>query len=292
MDDGDYYRVRVDDTSLEQPPVSGWSLARDGKAPPPVVTFHAVADQLARGNLYAIRQAGGIPPLVELVKSGSDAQKEKAAGALENLADNNANRDAIREEGGIPPLVALVRSGSPAQKKKAAGALERLADNEQNRIEIPVSCAGADIMHGNNTSYWRQHEACAESVFGEVAHCVFVCWFQIIVSATLPRGTYEVSWCVRSAGNWGNEAFSFSLRPAEESVLDAAATVCSPDAAMHPDEIQEALVESGTTGWSLLRVGTVEVRALTADVQAKIWKHSGSWVGPLSFDYVHFLRVS
>jgi len=134
--------------------LTGWLTAQKREA---AGTLERLADNAL--NRYAIREAGGIPPLVELVKSGSDAEKVKAAGALRNLADNNANRDAIREEGGIPPLVALVRSGSPAQKKKAAGALERLADNEQNRIEIPVSCAGADIMHGNNTSYWRQHEA-------------------------------------------------------------------------------------------------------------------------------------
>ena len=36
-----------------------------------------------------IADAGGITPLIDLVKDGTDKQKEYAAGALMNLARNN-----------------------------------------------------------------------------------------------------------------------------------------------------------------------------------------------------------
>jgi len=48
-----------------------------------------------------IAQAGAIAPLVTLVQSGTAGQKEHAAGALRNLADNNAeNQVSIAQVGG------------------------------------------------------------------------------------------------------------------------------------------------------------------------------------------------
>ena len=44
---------------------------------------------------------------VEQLRSGGGRQKEQAAAALWNLADNDDNRVAIAKAGGIPPLVAL-----------------------------------------------------------------------------------------------------------------------------------------------------------------------------------------
>ena len=80
-------------------------------------------------NEIAIAKAGGIPPLVALVRDGNDAQKLYAAGALRNLAANADNQIAIAQAGGIPPLVVLVRDGNDAQKSNAAGALQKLAES-------------------------------------------------------------------------------------------------------------------------------------------------------------------
>ena len=68
-------------------------------------------------NRIPITKAGGIPPLVELVRDGNDKQKQNAAGALKSLAENAKNREAITK-----PLVgeALVRDGNVTQKKRAA----------------------------------------------------------------------------------------------------------------------------------------------------------------------------
>ena len=75
-----------------------------------------------------IADAGGITPLIDLVKDGTDEQKEYAAGALMNLAWNNdTNRKLIADAGGITPLIDLVKDGTDKQKEYAAGALMNLA---------------------------------------------------------------------------------------------------------------------------------------------------------------------
>ena len=79
-----------------------------------------------------IVEAGGIPPLVELLRDGSAKAKKEAAWALGNLACNGVNVILIAEAGGIPPLIKLVRDGSADAKRAAAGALCNLARNNHN----------------------------------------------------------------------------------------------------------------------------------------------------------------
>ena len=88
-------------------------------------------------NRILIAEAGGIPPLVALLRDGSAEAKRQAARALWSLARNNAaNAVAIAEAGGIPPLVELLRDGSA----EATWALERIArDNDANAVAIAVT---------------------------------------------------------------------------------------------------------------------------------------------------------
>ena len=63
-------------------------------------------------NQAAIREAGGIPPLVALLTQGPNGGSA-AVEALRNLAYNNpANQAAIVAAGAVGPLVALVRVGA------------------------------------------------------------------------------------------------------------------------------------------------------------------------------------
>ena len=56
--------------------------------------------KLAKKAALEIAAAGGIEPVVALAASGTDAQKEQAAGALNNLAAKNAgNKKAIAAAG-------------------------------------------------------------------------------------------------------------------------------------------------------------------------------------------------
>jgi hypothetical protein len=79
-------------------------------------------------------------PLVTLVQSGTDGQKEQGAGALWNLSFNAENQIAIAQAGGIATLVTLVQSGTDGQKEHAAGALWNcywnLSHNDENKVAI------------------------------------------------------------------------------------------------------------------------------------------------------------
>ena len=87
-------------------------------------------------------EAGGIPPIVELLRDGSADAKQQAARAIGHLAFGNAaaNKVAIAEHGGIPPLVELLRDGSADAKQHAANALWYLAStNDANAVEIAAA---------------------------------------------------------------------------------------------------------------------------------------------------------
>ena len=87
-----------------------------------------------------IGEAGGIPPLVALVRDGNDWQKESAAAVLRKLTHacdvECFIKIRIAKAGGIPPLVALVRDGNDEQKESAAGALQLLARRADNQLLI------------------------------------------------------------------------------------------------------------------------------------------------------------
>ena len=87
-------------------------------------------------NRVPTREAGGIPPLVALISTGTDGQKHNAAGALWNLAEDASNTVPIREAGGIPPLVALISVGTDGQKHNDAGALWQLVVDATNSVPI------------------------------------------------------------------------------------------------------------------------------------------------------------
>jgi hypothetical protein len=81
---------------------------------------------------------------VTLVQSGTDGQKEYAAGALRNLANNAENKVVIAQAGAIAPLVTLVQSGTDGQKEYAAGALFSLAATAKNQVLIAQAGAVLD----------------------------------------------------------------------------------------------------------------------------------------------------
>ena len=88
----------------------------------------------------AIREAGGIPPLVALVKNGTDVQKQVACGALLDLAADETNQVAIRDAGAIPPLATLVSAGTEEQKMYASLVLAKLQESAAVSL-----CMGMDL---------------------------------------------------------------------------------------------------------------------------------------------------
>ena len=105
-----------------------------------------------KADLAAIAKAAAIPPLVALMRDGTDQQKPYAAAALGKLAYAGGVSDrpdhldvAIAQAGGIEALVALVRDGNAEQKANAAAALkdfcracdpDRCEANHNNQILI------------------------------------------------------------------------------------------------------------------------------------------------------------
>ena len=89
-----------------------------------------VIARLSRSNpnvALTVAEAGGIAPLVNLVRNGSTAAQQQAAGALAEVGLAPANRDAIAEAGGIEPLVKLLTSRVVGSAETAARALAHLA---------------------------------------------------------------------------------------------------------------------------------------------------------------------
>eukprot|EP00242_Pyramimonas_sp_CCMP2087_P004256 CAMPEP_0198199388 /NCGR_PEP_ID=MMETSP1445-20131203/2702_1 /TAXON_ID=36898 /ORGANISM="Pyramimonas sp., Strain CCMP2087" /LENGTH=287 /DNA_ID=CAMNT_0043869227 /DNA_START=197 /DNA_END=1056 /DNA_ORIENTATION=+ len=87
--------------------------------------------RLARdnGNRAAIAEAT-IPPLVGLLRDGSDQGKADAAGVLGAFIEKNlANKAAVLREGGLPPLVEMLRGGTDKGQRNAAWALNELMDD-------------------------------------------------------------------------------------------------------------------------------------------------------------------
>ncbi|KAH8061015.1 ubiquitin-protein transferase [Aureococcus anophagefferens] len=109
---------------------------REGDDAAKTAAARALGNLIHNDTAYAwvaIPEAGGIPPLVDLLRDGSADAQFEAAGALCSLACYDENTQAlIAEAGAIPLLVDLLRHGSAESKEEAACALRNLTchDNQ------------------------------------------------------------------------------------------------------------------------------------------------------------------
>ena len=117
------------------------ALVRDGSAGQKAAATDALGNIAAIGYRGGYLSAIGIPMLVALVRSGNAEGKYNAADALRYFAIGNPI--PIAEAGGIPPLVALVRYGKAGQNEAAAYALANLADDRRRGdSRIAIAKAG------------------------------------------------------------------------------------------------------------------------------------------------------
>ena len=126
-------------------------------------------------NQDAIREAGGIAPLVALLGAGSDSEAAgDAAGALRNLSENATNKDAIREAGGIAPLVALLGAGADSgAARDAAGALMNLAVNATNKDAIREAGGIAPLVALLGAGADSDAARCAAGALRNLAFSIF-----------------------------------------------------------------------------------------------------------------------
>ena len=102
-------------------------------------------------NKVAIAEAGGVRPLVDLLRNGWQGRSRRyPMEVLHFLARNNdANTVAIAEAGGVPPLVDLLRDGSNGTDTKwqAADTLHRLAaNNDANAVAIALAVGSLKVL--------------------------------------------------------------------------------------------------------------------------------------------------
>lgn len=98
-------------------------------------------------NKHAVRELGGIPPLVALLDAGADnLATEKATGAIAFLADEcDANKEAFVLAGAIPPLTRLFETKhNPKVTLLASIAMARLAELPGNQDAV---VAAGGIRH-------------------------------------------------------------------------------------------------------------------------------------------------
>ena len=86
----------------------------------------------------AMREAGVIAPLVQIVGSAVAEMQSNAAGAIAALArDHPENQKQLVRAGAVVPLCALARDGSEDTKVQAAAAMWALAqDNAPNKTTV------------------------------------------------------------------------------------------------------------------------------------------------------------
>ncbi len=161
-----------------------------------------------------VDEAGGIAPLVQLLRGGSAGGKRRALWALRWLACRDDV--PIAEAGGIPLLVELLRDGSARAKEDAAWALCHLAYwNAANKVAIagylwagaipplvqllrdrsayaslPASLALRGLAHNNE----------ANAVALAVAIAVTVGLEGLVQLARSGNVTVDNEWIVRNAG--------------------------------------------------------------------------------------------
>jgi hypothetical protein len=169
------------------------------------------------------------------------------------------------------------------------------------------------IMHGDNTQYWQRHQPSRDSLSGAIAVCKNVCWFDLSASYHVNGpGQYVVSVRVQLSPNAAplRESFNLSLKATGYScvasrggttinsgtadasaAMDSAAVGEKPTPTRFEGELAQThwRPDDAARGfWKNLIIGTIDVGdPLGANITARIWKHSGSWVGGLHFDYVH-----
>ncbi|KAK4426166.1 U-box domain-containing protein 38 [Sesamum alatum] len=96
---------------------------------------------LEKQNKVRIVRSGIVPPLIDVLRSGSAESQEHAAGALFSLSLDDQNKTAIGVLGALPPLLQALRSDSERTRHDSALALYHLSLVQSNRVKM--------IKHGS-----------------------------------------------------------------------------------------------------------------------------------------------
>ena len=139
-----------EEDDVEDAEESPYVRSRTGTNPAEVVirSFVEALARLARSHRDAVREAGGISPLVTLLRSGSPEVQALTAAVLRDLAlDNTTNRAAILKAGGLLELIEMVRKdASKPAAGEAAGALRSLSNGYQLACTAIIESRGVEAL--------------------------------------------------------------------------------------------------------------------------------------------------
>ena len=124
----------------------------------------AFGDSAMQGEIIS---AGGVPPLLALLKSGSIVSQEHAARATWTLCMAPENQKVIVDSGAIPELVALCKTGSESGKGYAAAVISELAKGAIAAASTASSADGGEDSTPNEAS--SQLTQCAAAIAPLVA---------------------------------------------------------------------------------------------------------------------------
>lgn len=96
-------------------------------------------------------QVGGLPALIELLRSRNKKVQAQGVVALRNLSVNADNKVYIVDEGALPPLIALLRSQDENIQEQACGTIWSLSVNADNRPRIVQVCGL--VVHTDSNSH-------------------------------------------------------------------------------------------------------------------------------------------
>ncbi|KAL3905921.1 MAG: hypothetical protein SGPRY_010741 [Prymnesium sp.] len=98
-----------------------------------------------RENVQRILQAGGVPPLVELLCSKDAELQANAAGAIQSICFQPEGRTYVRELGAIPSVLPLLTSDSLKVQTRAVGAIHNIS-SEPEAIRVIRRLQGIDPL--------------------------------------------------------------------------------------------------------------------------------------------------
>ncbi|KAM7470980.1 hypothetical protein LguiA_009163 [Lonicera macranthoides] len=87
-------------------------------------------------NRTLIANAGGIPPLIQLLSYPNSSVQEHAVTALLNLSLDEANKRLIAREGAIPKIIEVLHNGTDEARENSAAALFSLSMLHENKVMV------------------------------------------------------------------------------------------------------------------------------------------------------------
>ena len=133
------------------------------------------------------------------------------------------------------------------------------------------------IIMNNSSQYWTPRSTCTESIFGTVAMCKSVCWFDIQMSKVVAvTGTYSAFLRLKHSSR--GSTFNLSASTTDTDVPTSFATVTHTPT-------------RGAVGrWINVYIGDITIQTTTTTVTGRMWKHESSWVSNLSVDHLFLVE--